>query len=217
MKEISSGVCPEGTVDNLWNYFISQATGFRMGPPHGPLTREIHESILWVGHSLNLLHPQFDPSQGFFGPKSASGDFLTVIIYFDFRNDKVGKESTVTLFWNTFCLLPSLTHAHTQQGAIPNLRYSQPFTRSFIKQSWWKRKWGDTLPSSSFRCICQVLAAGTQGLKALRHFLSHFITVSLYLTSWTRHIAAIIKQKKKTILTIRNGFISSLQKTMQRQ
>lgn len=99
-------------------------------------------------------------------------------------------------------LVPSLTHAHTQQGAIPNLRYSQPFTRSFIKQSWWKRKWGDTLPSSSFRCMCQVLAAGTQGLKALRHFLSHFITVSLYLTSWTRHIAAIIKQKKKLYLQL---------------
>lgn len=114
MKEISSGVCPEGTVDNLWNYLISQATGFRMGPPHGPLTREIHESILWVGHSLNLLHPQFDPSQGFFGLKSASGDILTVIIYFDFRNDKVGKESTVTLFWNTFCLPPSLSLSHTR-------------------------------------------------------------------------------------------------------
>lgn len=104
------------------------------------------------------------PGQGFFGHESASGDFLTAINYFDFRDDVGGeKEALVTPI-----------HTHTQR-CNPKPMKQPPFTRSFIKQNLWKRKWSDTAPSYSFRCICQVLAAGPQGLKDLRR-----VYVSLY-------------------------------------
>lgn len=46
------------------------------------------------------------------------------------------------------------------------------FTRSFIKQIPLWRNWGDILPSSSFRRICQVLVAGTRGPNDLLHLSS---------------------------------------------
>lgn len=121
--------------------------------------------------------PSPEPTQVKFFFRNASGDILSAINYFDFRDDIWGGGFVILFFFAT----PVCTHKYTE-GRNPKPMEQPPFSQSFIKQNLWKRKWSDTAQSSSFRCCCQVLAAGPRGREKPETCLCLTLTFRHYLT-----------------------------------
>lgn len=119
--------------------------------------------------------PHQTSSQGFFGHESASGDFLTAINYFDFRDDMWGGKKALVLSSAT----PTHTHTRTHRGAITNLWKSR-LSHGHSSSRACERGNEVTLrrhPLSN--ASAKSLQQGCRASKTSDTFLSHFIVVSL--------------------------------------
>lgn len=120
------------------------------------------------------LHPPNDQSQGFFGHGSASGDFLTTINYFDFRDDKQGKKEALVPFTAT----PLHTTVQTHRGAIPNLKSSR-LSHGHSSSGACERGNEVTVPHHPLSdASAKSVQQGHRASKTSDMFLSRFIVVS---------------------------------------
>lgn len=113
--------------------------------------------------------PRTHPGQVFF--RNASGDFLSAINYFDFRDDILGgkKKPCYRFFCCVFFLQHQCAHTNTLKGVIPNL-WSGHRSHSHLSNRTCERGNEVTLRSHPLSDVAaKSLQQGRGAVKNLRH------------------------------------------------